>query len=124
MTVEVHDDPADDDGTAGEGAHGDEVDARVLGRKGVADGDEDGEAGDGEGHATEDEGGAQVEPVGGVGDEQGEDEGGGDGGDGVELGLHGGVAECFDDGGGEVGEALEQKRTGMVRVGWVWRRGK
>ncbi len=107
VPAQVHHVPADDDGPGGEGAHGDEVDGKVLGFEAVVDGEEDGEAGDDEELAEEDVGEAQAGEVGEVGEEEAEGEGGGDGGDGVELGLDGGVAEGFDDGGGEVGEGVD-----------------
>ena len=106
MAVEVHYEPADGDGPAGEGAHGDEVDAAVLGGEGVVDGDEDGEAGDREEGAEGEVWGAEAGAIGEVGDYDREGERGGDGRDGVQLGLHGGVAEGgFDDCWGEVCEA-------------------
>jgi len=106
VPLEVHDVPAHDDRAGGEGAHGNEAEARVLGVEVVVGGHEDGEAGDGDEGAEGDEGVAEAEAVGEVGHEQAEGEGGGGGGDGVQLGLDGGVAEGFDDRGGEVGECL------------------
>ena len=104
VAVQVHDVPAHDDGPGGEGAHGDEAQAGVLGREGVAHVHQDGEAGDEEPGAECDEGEAEARSVGQVGRDQAEGQGGGDGGDGVELGFDGGVSERFDDRRGEVGE--------------------
>ena len=55
-------------------------------------GEEDGDAGDAETHAEEDEGVAELDGVRGEGCEEAEAEGGGEGDDGVELGLDYGVA--------------------------------
>lgn len=69
MPLEVHDVPAHDDRAGGEGAHGDEAEAGVLGVEVVVRGHEEGEAGDGEEGAEGDEGVAEVEAVGEVGHE-------------------------------------------------------
>lgn len=107
VPAQVHHIPAHNHGPGGEGAHGDEVDGKVLGFEAVVDGEEDCEADDDEELAEQDVGETQAGEVGEVGEEEAEGEGGGDGGDGVELGLDGGVAEGFDDGGGEVGEGVD-----------------
>lgn len=104
--VEVHDVPADDDGAGGKGAHGDEADGQILDGKGVVDGEEDGEAGGGEYGPENDEGGAEPRVVGRVRRDEAEGQSGGDGGHGVQLGLHGRVAERFDYGWGEVGKGF------------------
>ncbi|MCJ1423888.1 hypothetical protein MMC29_001773 [Sticta canariensis] len=64
--VEVHDVPADDDGTRGKDTHGNEADGQVLDGKGVVDGEKDGEAGDGEDGAKDNEGEAETRVVGHV----------------------------------------------------------
>lgn len=105
--IEVHDVPADDDGTGGKGAHGDEADGQVLNGEVVVDGEEDGEAGEDEHSAEEDEGGAETHVVGRVRRDEAEGQCGSNGGHGVQLSLHGGVAQRFDYGGCEVGEGCK-----------------
>lgn len=105
VTAQVHGEPADDDGHGGVGAHGHQEEGGVFGVGGVVDAEEDGDAGDGEADGSENEEEAVAEFVRGEGDEEGEHEGGGYGGDGVQLGLDGGVAVGLDDGGGEERES-------------------
>lgn len=102
--VEVHDVPADDDGTGGKGAHGDEADTEVLRREVVVHGYEDGEPGRCEYAAEQDEGEAESCVVGRVRSDEAKGHCGGKWRHGVQLGLHGGVAKRFDYGCGEVDE--------------------
>ena len=81
------------------------------------DGDQDGQAGDGERTAEEDVRRAQLGAVGEVGENQGERQRGGDWGDSVQLGLYGGVAEGLDDGGREVGEGVGGDDDGCWEAG-------
>lgn len=81
--VEVHDVPADDNGTRGKDTHGDEADGQVLDGEGVLDGEKDGKADDGEDDAEEDEGEAETRVVGHVRYDEKQSKSGGDGGHGV-----------------------------------------
>lgn len=107
--VEVHDVPADDDGSRGKGAHGHEADGQILDGEGVVDGEEDGEPRDDEHGAEEDEGEAETGVIGRVRRDEAEGQCRGDGGHGVQLRLHGGVAERFDYGGCKIGKGCEYR---------------
>lgn len=111
--VEVHHVPAEDDGAGGKGAHGDEADGKVLHGEGAVDGEEDGEAGDDQHGAEEDEGEAEARVVGRERGDEAEGQGGGHGRHRVQLGLHGRVAKRFDDGGGEVGKGCPLQVSGL-----------
>ena len=89
VAAQVHHVPTNDQGAGGERAHGDEMEGGVLDGEMVVDGHKDGEADDGEGGAEGDEGGAKTCEVGEVGYYEAEDEGGGEGGNGVELRFDG-----------------------------------
>ena len=71
VAVKIHHEPAQGDRPAGERPHRDEVDSPVLGREGMVDGYEDGEAGDRECDAERDVRGAELRAVGEVGEDDG-----------------------------------------------------
>ena len=71
VAVKVHHEPAQGDRPAGERPHRDEMDSPVLGREGMVDGYEDGEAGDRECDAECDVRGAELRAVGEVGEYDG-----------------------------------------------------
>lgn len=102
VTGQVHGEPANDDRHGRVRAHGHEKKGGVLGVVVPVDAQEDGDAGDGDGDGADDEEEAVAELVRGICDEEREDEGGGHGRDGVQLGLDRAVAVTLDDGGGEV----------------------
>jgi len=72
----------------------------------MVDGDEDGEAGDGNADGEEGEDEAMLEFIGEEGDDHCEAEGAGPGRDGVELSFDGAVAIGGEDRGGEEGVAI------------------
>ena len=71
VAVKVHHEPAQGDRPAGERPHRDEMDSPVLGREGMVDGYENGEAGDRECDAERDVRGAELRAVGEVGEYDG-----------------------------------------------------
>ena len=80
---------------------------KVFDLERVVYGHEDRETDDDDQLAEEDVEEAETGVIGGESEEKAEAEGGGDGGNGVELGLDGSVAEGFYDCGGEVGEGVD-----------------
>ena len=79
---------------------------KVFDLEGAVHGHEDREANDDEELADEYVGKTDSCKVGEEGKDKAEAEGGDDGGNGMKLGLDGGVAEGFDDCGGKVGEGI------------------
>lgn len=108
VAAQVHVEPAHDDGHGAVGAHADQEQGGVLDVGMVVDGQEDGEARDGDADGPDGVGEAVAGEVAEDGDKHGEGEGGGPWGHAVKLGLDGAVVVGLDDGGGEVG----------VSVGW------
>ena len=117
MAAQVEVEPADDDGQGGVDAHGDEEEGGVFEVGVFVGGQEDGEAGDGDGGWEQSEKEAMFGQVGEVGDDQGEDEGGGPGGNGVELGADLRVAVGGDDARGEEGVAAVRIGVSDFRFG-------
>ena len=103
VTVQVHDVPADDDGTGGEAAHRDQTDAEVSHVETPMGRQQDREAGRGEQEAQEDEWESEAEAVGQVGQNQAESQRRRGWWDRMQLGLHGRVAEGLDYGRSKVG---------------------
>lgn len=103
VAAQVHVEPADDDGHGAVRAHADEEERRVLDVRAIMDGEEDGEARDGDADGPQGVGEAVAGEVAADGDEHREGEGGGPGRHAVQLGLDGAVVVGLDNGGGEVG---------------------
>ena len=102
----IHVEPADDYGQGAVGTHRDEEEGAVFEVRAVVSCDEDGETGDCDSDGDEGEEEAVFGQVGEESDHQGEDEGGGPGRDGVELGADLAVAVGLYDAWREEGVAF------------------
>ena len=106
MPAEVEVEPTHHYGQSAVSTHGDEEQGAVLEMRAVMGREQDGESGNGHGDGEEGEKEAVFGQVGEVGDDEGEDEGGGPGGHAVQLSADLGVAVRLDDAGGEEGVAV------------------
>ena len=101
MASKIEIEPTDRHGEGRVCAHGDEKEGAVFKMSIVMGCDEDCEAGYGYGNGDQGEEKSMFEEIGEIGDYEGEDEGGGPGWDGVELGADLSVAVASDDTGRE-----------------------
>ena len=106
VSAEIEIEPADNHRKRRVRAHGDEEQRRVLEVRPRVHGQQDGEAGDGNGDGDEREEEAMFQLIREEGHDESEDEGAGPGGDAVQLGADLRVAVRADDAGGEEGVAV------------------